>query len=50
VRYVMTTSGPNARGSTTAVAGRDRRLVLRVPLGPSGSGPYTTSVTIARGR
>lgn len=62
-RYVITMSGPHASSSAVAVAGRDRSLVLTVPLGPpnpyqqdtaqadaAGTSVYTTSVTIDRAR
>jgi hypothetical protein len=55
-------SGPNAGGSTVLAAGKDRRLALKVPLGPpnafqqhtpqadaAGTAVYTTYVTIRRG-
>ena len=60
-RYVVTMTGPNARVSTTLVAGKDRRLALNVPLGPAnayqaetpqaeaaGTAVYTTRVTVTR--
>ncbi|MEA2483376.1 MAG: hypothetical protein QOC55_1323 [Thermoleophilaceae bacterium] len=60
-RYVVTMSGPNTEASTKLVAGKDRRLELKVPLGPpnpyqqdtpqagaAGTTVYTTYVTIRR--
>jgi S-formylglutathione hydrolase FrmB len=43
-RYRVTMTGPNVESSTVLAAGRDRRLALNVPLGPSGG--TTTSVRI----
>ncbi|MDQ1680337.1 MAG: hypothetical protein QOI42_1196, partial [Frankiaceae bacterium] len=60
-RYVVTMTGPGASSSAVLRVGRNRRLVLTVPLGPSnayqqdtpqaqaaGTRVYTTRVTIVR--
>ena len=46
-RYTVTLDGQSGTTQLTAVAGRDRRLAMTVPLGAAG-GVYTTTVTIRR--
>jgi hypothetical protein len=60
-RYLVTITGPNADESAAMTLGRNRRLTLTVPLGPSnpyqqetpeaqaaGTAVYTTYVTVRR--